>query len=88
MVSQVLVARATHFDRGAAGAAVAPVPLVAIEPFARAAVIAHKKIGLLFLMSGMKRHDSIDSKFSCPADASSPAFCLNQGNTADVLARM
>jgi hypothetical protein len=32
---------------------------IAVEPFARAAVVAHKNVGLLFLISGINSHDEI-----------------------------
>jgi hypothetical protein len=54
---QLLVARPAHFDGPAAAAIVAPMALKPIKPFARAAIIAHKKIGLIFLVSGINRHD-------------------------------
>ena len=56
-MSQSLVASPAHFDRGSAVAVIAPMAFVAIEPLAGAAVVAHKKVGRLFLMSRMNGHN-------------------------------
>jgi hypothetical protein len=56
------------------GAIIAPVPLITFEPFTCAAVIAHEDVGLLFLVTRMNGHDSINSKLWCSMDASRPPF--------------
>ncbi len=61
-MSQSLVAGPAHFDRGSAVAVIAPMAFVAIEPLASTTIIAHKKVGRLFLMSRMNGHNFL---FGC-----------------------
>ena len=56
-LSQAFIAGPTHFDRRAARAVVAPMALVTFQSLARAAIVAHKNIGLLLFIAGMKRHN-------------------------------
>ena len=53
---QLFISGPAHFDRRAAIATVAPVALVPVEAFTRAAIITHKNLSLLFLISRRESH--------------------------------
>lgn len=55
-LNQLLVPRSAHFHRSATVTAVAPMPLVAIEPLTRAATVAHENVGLLLSIARRKGH--------------------------------
>src|SRR6266404_5560682 len=55
--SKPLIFGAAHLDGSSAITILAPVAFVAFKPFAHAAAVAHKNVGLLFLVSGINGHN-------------------------------
>ena len=53
---QLFISGPPHFDRRPAIAVVAPMAFMAVEAFTRAAIITHKNLSLLFLISRRESH--------------------------------
>jgi hypothetical protein len=53
---QAFIARPSHLDRRSTITVIAPMTLVPVETFPRAATVAHENVGLLFLVSRRKSH--------------------------------